>query len=87
MSRSASCKACSAPLIWALTPGGKRAPIDRDASGEGNVLLLSPTGLPTALAVTLSGDALEAARSSPVSLRLNHFVTCVNREEFKEKKE
>ncbi len=88
MSISATCKACQARLIWAITPTGAKAPIDRDPVEEdGNVLLLFPTGLPDPLAVTLSGYALETARKSPVKLRLNHFATCPDRDQFKQEKD
>jgi hypothetical protein len=77
------CKACEATMIWAISPAGARSPIDYAPSEQGNVLLLSPTGLGEVLAVVLSKDGLELARNRGLQLRTSHFVTCPNREEFK----
>lgn len=70
-------------MIWALSPGGAKSPIDYEPSKDGNVLLLSPSGFGEVLAVVLTKDGLERARSRMMPLRLNHFVTCPHREQFK----
>lgn len=79
-----ACKTCKAEIRWAMTPAGKAAPIDRLAVESGNVLLLQPTGLGKLLAITLTGAALEEARKQHVPLRLNHWATCPDREQWKE---
>jgi hypothetical protein len=79
------CTACDARLIWAITPGGAKSPIDHDPSEQGNVLLLAPTGLGEVLAVVLSARALGLARARGLELRCSHFVTCPNREEFRKR--
>lgn len=28
--RTAECRSCGAPVLWVMTKGGKRAPLDRD---------------------------------------------------------
>lgn len=79
------CDTCKAPVHWALTPAGKRAPIDYEPVANGNVLLLRPLALRGALlAVVLSGEALEAARPS-ACLFLNHWATCVDKEEWRQR--
>lgn len=70
------CASCGDEVIWAITPAGKRAPIDRDPVVDGNVLVLQPKGLGATLAITLSQEALTAAQDARVPLRLNHFATC-----------
>lgn len=82
-----ACRACRKPLIWARTPSGAKAPIERDADERGNVLLLRSAALDDPLAVVLSGDLLDEAKGSSVALRLNHFAYCPERERFRKKPE
>lgn len=72
------CKACKAPIVWAMTPAGKPMPVDRGFDRErGNVLLQAPAQLrEQVIAVTLSGDALALARRLRAGLRLSHHSTC-----------
>ncbi len=81
---SDTCDGCGAPLYWAHTPTGARAPIVRDPSEDGNVLLLNHTVLGV-LAVQLSRDMLEQARQQGVELRVNHFADCPARAQFARK--
>lgn len=79
------CDSCKAVVHWALTPNGKRAPIDYEPAENGNVLLLKPNVLQGALlAVVLTGDALGAARPS-AHLFLNHWATCPDKAEWRER--
>jgi hypothetical protein len=78
------CEGCGLPLIWAHTPTGARAPIVRDSSDDGNVLLLRHTQLGV-IAVQLTKDMLEEARRQGVELRRNHFADCPNRAQFARK--
>lgn len=85
------CGSCKAPVHWAITPSGKRAPIDYEPQPErGNVLLLKPSTLQSGgdvlLAVTLSGDALELGRRGG-HLFLNHWATCPDKAEWRAKQE
>jgi hypothetical protein len=73
-----------------MTPNGKTAPIDHDGTDDGNVLLLLTRHLSTPIAIVLSGAALELAqkavkKKNAPPLRLNHWATCPDREEWKEK--
>ena len=78
-----TCSACGAHMIWAISPAGARSPIDYAPSEKGNVLLLSPTDLGQVLAVVLTKDGLDLARERGIPLRLNHFASCPNAEEFR----
>ena len=80
---SATCRGCGEELLWALTPAGKKAPVEVKRSEEGNVLVLKPAGLDTYLAVTLSAEMLTRAQERGVPLHLNHFAHCPSREDFK----
>lgn len=78
-----TCSACGSHMIWAISPSGARSPIDYAPSEKGNVLLLSPTDLGQVLAVVLTKDGLDLARERGIPLRLNHFASCPNAEEFR----
>lgn len=75
------CKACNAPLIWAITKDGKRAPITRMPTADGNVLIWPSQG--TVQARVFAGFALEELRAEGVPLRLNHFADCPKADAFK----
>lgn len=77
------CTACGAMLIWAISPGGARSPIDYAPSANGNILLLSPSDLGQVLAVVLTKDGLDLARERGLQLRASHFSSCPNAEEFR----
>lgn len=80
------CGTCSAPIVWALTPTGKRSPVDEPLDGEkGNVLLTRPAWLGQPLATTLAGATLELARQRGVPLHLNHWATCPDKAEWRER--
>lgn len=79
-----TCGSCHAPIYWALTPAGARAPVDLNPDREkGNVLLLRPSSFGATLAVTLSKDTLKIARDNRVPLRTNHYAVCPDREEWR----
>lgn len=78
-----TCSACGSHMIWAISPSGARSPIDYAPSETGNVLLLSPTDLGQVLAVVLSKDGLDLARSRGLHLRTSHWATCPNADEFR----
>jgi len=69
-----TCKSCNAPIVWAITPKGKRAPIDAEPSDKGNIRIQTDAAAP--IAHYLSEIELAAARASGERLHLSHFVTC-----------
>jgi hypothetical protein len=76
-----------------LTPKGERTPIDYEPNREkGNTLLLAPAALNgregdarVLLAVVLSGEALEFARERSGHLFLNHWASCRDRQQWRER--
>lgn len=76
------CRDCAAEVVWCRTPKGARMPLNAEESNNGNVLLMSPSepvqGRLGILAVTLSGDVLERARSELARLYTSHHVNCPN---------
>lgn len=79
------CGSCRAPIEWTITPKGARSPVDKMARPAGNVLLLRPHGLGEVLAVVLSSDALNLARQRRLPLHLNHWATCPDKEEWRQR--
>ncbi len=81
-----TCRSCKAPVIWAVTPKGKRAIIDAEADNQakGNVYLIDLGADQITLAVTLSGEALNILNQL-VDLRTDHHATCPDVEEWRGK--
>lgn len=50
-----ACRACDAPIRWALTVNGKRIPLDRDPNPAGNVELQNDPPLRHPLAIVHAG--------------------------------
>lgn len=84
---STACRGCGIDLLWAVSPAGKPCPLVPEPTEDGNVLVLAPTGLAKPLAIVLSGELLEEARSAGVRLRLNHFADCPARDRFRQPQE
>lgn len=83
---SGECGSCKAAVLWALTPKGERTPIDPAVNmDKGNTLVLAPKNLHAYLAVVLSGKMLAQAKSAGVDLRVNHWATCPDRQEWRER--
>lgn len=76
------CRACHAPLTWAITPTGKRSPIDEQPASAGSILLTDTLGEEW-LAIVLSGKALELAREQHLPLYTSHFASCPHADEFR----
>jgi hypothetical protein len=58
------CRSCDAEIIWAVTPKGKRIPLDAEPAER-------PAGL-----FRLEGENAISVAGEPVYL--SHFVTCPN---------
>jgi hypothetical protein len=87
----ASCESCEARLLWAITWGGKRMPLDAEPVGDeqsapSQVFVLMKRGDDTPLALSLarlSDEAMIAAKKNGVSLYRSHFATCPNADEHR----
>lgn len=70
----ARCRSCEARIVWAVTPAGRRIPLDPDPVEGGNVLLAPAIASPSgAVARVLTNDE-RAAHVGP--LHVSHFATC-----------
>ena len=81
--RTARCRGCHQPIIWALTEKGKRMPLDAEPSEAGDYILgpaLVPGGDPVAIR-----DAECQYDDKPH--HLNHWASCPERDRFRTKKE
>lgn len=64
---SATCRSCGAAIIWAVTPAGKRMPLDAQPAKR---IVLDDYGVKT------FGD--EAPCAQVVDTYTSHFATCPN---------
>ena len=80
------CKSCGAPIIWAVSPGGKFMPVDGEPVEAGTILLShQQVGEPPVARVQLVDD-LERLRAEherspqagPLRLFTSHLATCPN---------
>lgn len=86
------CRACKAPMLWAVTVNGKRQPFDPEPTEEGTYLLShEQQGRPPvarhqdeAARETLRKQA--ATRGEPLRLFVPHHATCPEREKFRKGK-
>jgi hypothetical protein len=86
---SDNCRSCGAKVIWTETERGRRMPVDKEASPEGNLLLMHRAGR-APLAVYQTKEALEAlAKEGGLQqhrLYVSHFATCPQSKKWKTKK-
>jgi hypothetical protein len=72
-----ACRSCGAAIVWAVTPEGRRMPVDADPVDGGNVLLapaVEPGGSPTA---TVVGKRVQPSLFGDDGPRyVSHFATC-----------
>lgn len=77
--RVSECRSCHAPIFWAVSVNEKSTPVDVEPTDDGN-LLFADDGR----SVTVLGPLellLHDREAQP--LRLNHFVTCPDRDSWK----
>ena len=67
MSGSSTCKSCGAPVIWKVTEGGKKIPIDPEPCEDGNLILFGTGAHPLSMMKIWTGDKYKS-----------HFATCPN---------
>jgi len=85
------CRSCGAPIEWAITPDGKRIPIDVQAVEDGNILLSHKSLEEPPVAFVQSKSNIEILRSQaklsgqPHVLFKSHFATCPNAAKHRKK--
>lgn len=67
------CRSCDAPIIWALTPSGRKVPLDAEPSPEGNLRVYDINNPTVAY---LRPTDREAAKAGGQPLYISHFATC-----------
>jgi hypothetical protein len=75
-----ACRSCGAPVLWAVTDGGRRMPVDRDPAPAGNLVIADrhPDGTPHMTVV----DPEQLLLGDPPRY-LSHFVTCPHANEHR----
>lgn len=72
------CRSCEAPIVWALTPGGKRIPLDADPVPDGNAVIIERrAGVPVIELIDLADVDAGAVRYR------SHFATCPQANEWR----
>lgn len=70
-----NCRSCGAPIIWADTITGRRMPLDKEPSKDGNIVLgLRSDDVPLALVQT--AQTLQRLLLKGERLYTSHFATC-----------
>lgn len=80
MRRVATCKRCSAEMIWCRTGRGKKMPVDAEPTAAGLFVLEGDEQDP--LAHRLANDAAATYTGEKYT---SHFATCPNADEFRQK--
>lgn len=75
----AACRSCGAPVVWVLTEGGNRMPVDPDPVEGGNIVLTREN--------ESDGTPLAAyAKADPGVMRhVSHFATCPSAAQHRER--
>lgn len=72
------CRACDAPIVWAVTSAGKQMPVDATPNVKGNIVLYEDRGgKPLALVVESGRVSSDAPRY------VSHFATCPKADQFR----
>jgi sugar lactone lactonase YvrE len=90
-----TCRSCGAPMVWAITTGGKRMPLDSEDGtvparfNDGNVL---PTGktVPTDRGAAVEVTVVSAGEQSLFALEneerwRSHFASCEQADNWRKK--
>lgn len=71
-----TCRSCDAPIVWAVTTGGRPIPLDAAAVPTGNVVLRGGTA--RVLSSVTLGEMHGAGLLDGLPLYVSHFATCPN---------
>lgn len=80
------CRSCSAPIEWAVTDQGRKAPLDVEPGADGRFAVVGRKGK-ALLVVSLTNAQLDRVRAVPpgveLVLRRSHFQSCPNADEWR----
>ena len=85
------CKSCGAPIQWAITPAGKRIPIDKEPVEDGNIILSSRQMGRIEVTIVPFKEQIETLKAQakatgrPHLLFKSHFATCPNAAKHRKK--
>jgi hypothetical protein len=71
----AKCNSCGAPIIWAETITGRRMPLDRKPTTDGNIIL-GVRHEQANLALVQTAQTLAKLQAKGERLYTSHFATC-----------
>jgi len=83
------CRACDAQIVWAVTEGGRRMPVDAELRPDGNIVLVHrEVGRPPTVRVVGKPErdelaAQAARRGEELRLFVSHFASCPEAEQFR----
>lgn len=72
------CKACGAPIFWALTRAGKRMPVDAEETADGNVWLAQTE---RGLSAFFPAEGVDMGPGA--TRHKSHFATCSSASRFR----
>lgn len=78
MRASAKCRSCGADIMWVVTTGRGRMPLDAEPAADGNVWIITD-GPRSGLARALNAREVEQARADGEPLWMPHHATCPGR--------
>lgn len=78
-----ACSSCRRPILWCVTEGGKRMPIDPEPHADGNVVKTGATdlvyGKPVPVVRVLDDATMTLFDTVPAGVEprfVSHFATC-----------
>ena len=81
MNPASTCRACHAPIFWAITDKGRRIPLNVAPRRDGNVLISRRGGVTHAS--VLSRVQAAGARASGKDTYTSHFADCPRASTFR----
>ena len=73
-----NCKSCGARILWAVTPAGKKIPLDAEPHPDGNIAISHAREWAPILASVVKPGSQDG-------LRKTHFATCPNSVQHRKK--
>lgn len=77
------CRSCRAQIAWAITPNGKKLPLDPEPHDQGNLTVSLDGGvLRTGVVLRAAREAMHEAGNQ---LYLSHFATCAHADQWRKR--